>query len=876
MMSEPTSPKIPRDPKYSSSSTKRHKEKREERKKEKREKRGSVNGEEGYEEKYKQLRAHSKVLSEEKALMAALIETLRTQQLLTEERNDAIIAQRDRDRATIEGLRKKVVDLKAKVRELEAGPTIERTPVIAPLLPNSPQTDKKPIAARVNITTPDLDHEFYLNTALQANVPISQVIPVIQRKIPPGNTDNFRLYLKGKDGKYYTLLEEDKTLASFKIEGATSWPLEYGNSANYKGKDPKRLRREDSSVKTILEAIQNQDVQAVKRLLTVDEIKKLESAGTPPLHEAIETGNHDLIEAFLDFYRKSNHSINAKNRQGWTALHALVSTCNQHERDQALLKRMLEFPGILVDIENVDQNTPLHYFAKNYKTPTCIQVGELLISKAPQTVNSKNRNGETPLHNAIRNDTLKMMMVKLLLNSKADPNVRNDTGGDTALSLAVKLGRKNLVKTLLQAGADPDIKDIEDKTPLDWAQSSEQYAHVAPLLSAVHELKKWLGELKLEFLLPEMTKADVTLEKLAGKSEDKLDDYFSSIGIELPGNRVWLTKACGKLQEKKQKKREFDEQIEALQKEQELKVYEVDVQEQARRIDAFRNGMTDEESLWLIQDNDIEYVKQVGAGASGQVFKGYYKKHKVAIKVVKEVNDETLEEFKKEWRVMSFVQHASIVHFFGASVHPQVCMLLEYCNRGSLYRVLNLDSAEISWKSAVNFGCDIALGLKTLHEWNPEAVFHRDIKSHNLMVGSDWKVKIGDMGLARFDTLEFRKEAENVGTLTHMAPEISRNPPAVYTAKSDIFSFAIVMWEIVIRVVKGCYVAPYRETEFEQEHQIATAVAEKGLRPSLPHDVPEQLKNIIIQAWSANPEDRPTASVMLQTLRSMDVRQWSQ
>lgn len=95
-------------------------------------------------------------------------------------------------------------------------------------------------------------------------------------------------------------------------------------------------------------------------------------------------------------------------------------------------------------------------------------------------------------------------------------------------------------------------------------------------------------------------------------------------------------------------------------------------------------------------------------------------------------------------------------------------------------------------------------GLNCLHTWNPP-IFHRDMKSLNILVNENWEVKLTDFGLARFNTADnMRTLANMVGTIGWtgilneynlsdcLAPELLGG--AGYTASSDIYSVAIILW----------------------------------------------------------------------------------
>jgi serine/threonine protein kinase len=139
------------------------------------------------------------------------------------------------------------------------------------------------------------------------------------------------------------------------------------------------------------------------------------------------------------------------------------------------------------------------------------------------------------------------------------------------------------------------------------------------------------------------------------------------------------------------------------------------------------------------------------------------------------------------------------------------------------------------------------------------------------------------MGLARFST----KEAEDTmkklcGTYSYLAPEVFGGNS--FTEKADVFAMGIVFWEIATTVcngipssgvshvtIAGVYQNPYLE-EFKNlsaDFQIAVRVAEHNLRNTIPASCPPQFAELIEQCWSANPDDRPTTSVILQKLLGM-------
>ena len=120
----------------------------------------------------------------------------------------------------------------------------------------------------------------------------------------------------------------------------------------------------------------------------------------------------------------------------------------------------------------------------------------------------------------------------------------------------------------------------------------------------------------------------------------------------------------------------------------------------------------------------------------------------------------------------------------------------------------------------------------------------------------NWTIKLADFGLARKcnSTLTLAQ-----GTVKWMAPEILANQP--YSIKADIYSFALVMWEIIEQ-------KPFFE-EFRSNAQIEIHVVNHNARPPFSKSFPPTLKKLISKCWAADPNQRPTTTEILTTLRAL-------
>jgi len=260
---------------------------------------------------------------------------------------------------------------------------------------------------------------------------------------------------------------------------------------------------------------------------------------------------------------------------------------------------------------------------------------------------------------------------------------------------------------------------------------------------------------------------------------------------------------------------------------------------------------------------------KLGSGTSGTVYQGLYKGETVAIKVLKtEQSQKEQEEFKKEFQIMSAIKSPYIVFFFGACLEPKLCMVMELCVHGSLYHVMNDAKLDIGWEQAFSFSKEMVKGVECLHSFTPQVV-HRDMKSLNLMVNEQWHVKVGDFGLSRFNT-DTQKEtlAKMRGTFAYAAPEVYFGEK--FSTKSDVFSIAVILWELAVRCIKREYQRPYQEyPNLHFDFQIIIQTAKKGLRPTIP-PCPEPFASLIRQCWDHDPEKRPSCGEILVRLEEVE------
>lgn len=121
----------------------------------------------------------------------------------------------------------------------------------------------------------------------------------------------------------------------------------------------------------------------------------------------------------------------------------------------------------------------------------------------------------------------------------------------------------------------------------------------------------------------------------------------------------------------------------------------------------------------------------------------------------------------------------------GASlIKPHLYIVLELAERGSVYDLLSRNDVQLSYLQKINFCIDAAKGMLYLHSSAPP-IIHRDLKTANLLVDQNWRVKVTDFGLSR--VVDTQSTMTHCGTVEFCAPEVLKR--SRYTIKADVYSY---------------------------------------------------------------------------------------
>ncbi|XP_020222126.1 L-type lectin-domain containing receptor kinase IX.2-like [Cajanus cajan] len=196
--------------------------------------------------------------------------------------------------------------------------------------------------------------------------------------------------------------------------------------------------------------------------------------------------------------------------------------------------------------------------------------------------------------------------------------------------------------------------------------------------------------------------------------------------------------------------------------------------------------------------NNFEATQKLGQGGFGGVYKVYFKdsNSNVAIKRISAGSAHALKDYTAEVTIISQLRHRNLVRLTGwCHKKNDLFLIYEYMPNGSLDSCLFGGEKLLPWEVRYNLALDLASALLYLQEEWEKCVLHRDIKSSNIMLDSNFNAKLGDFGLARL--VDHEKGSHTTvmeGTIGYLAPKYMTTGKA--GKESDIFSFGVVLLEV--------------------------------------------------------------------------------
>ncbi|KAJ0080299.1 hypothetical protein Patl1_23175 [Pistacia atlantica] len=190
----------------------------------------------------------------------------------------------------------------------------------------------------------------------------------------------------------------------------------------------------------------------------------------------------------------------------------------------------------------------------------------------------------------------------------------------------------------------------------------------------------------------------------------------------------------------------------------------------------------------------------------------------VAIKKSKVVDESQVEEFINEVVIISQINHRNVVQLLGCCLETEVPILVyEYISNGTLFHYIHDENEEfpITWELRLRIALDVTDALSYLHSAASIPIYHRDIKSTNILLDDKYRAKVSDFGTSRSVTIDQTHLTTQVhGTFGYVDPEYFQS--SQFTDKSDVYSFGVVLAELLTGQ------RPILSTEFAEDRSLAS------------------------------------------------------
>eukprot|EP01018_Ginkgo_biloba_P021368 Gb_34649 [translate_table: standard] len=276
------------------------------------------------------------------------------------------------------------------------------------------------------------------------------------------------------------------------------------------------------------------------------------------------------------------------------------------------------------------------------------------------------------------------------------------------------------------------------------------------------------------------------------------------------------------------------------------------------------------QGLQTIRNDDLEEIRELGSGTYGTVYHGKWKGSDVAIKRIKascftgrqSEQERMIADFWREACILGQLHHPNVVAFYGIvqdGPGGTLATVTEYMVNGSLKQVLHKKDRTIDRRKRLILAMDVAFGMEYLHGKN---IVHFDLKCDNLLVNMKDPhrpiCKIGDLGLSKIKQRTLVSAGVR-GTLPWMAPELLSGKSGMVTDKVDVYSFGIVMWELLTG-----------EEPYANMHcgEIIGGILNDTLRPSIPSWCEPAWRSLMERCWSSDPGQRPSFPDIAKELRA--------
>ncbi|GES84790.1 kinase-like domain-containing protein [Rhizophagus clarus] len=288
--------------------------------------------------------------------------------------------------------------------------------------------------------------------------------------------------------------------------------------------------------------------------------------------------------------------------------------------------------------------------------------------------------------------------------------------------------------------------------------------------------------------------------------------------------------------------------------------------------------------MMFVPYEKFENIKLIGEGGFSKIYKATWidcvidysirnKSRTVALKKLnnsKNITSKELNELKMYYlySLININDYNYVNVYYGVTQDPvtqDLIFIMPYCEL-DLTRYITKDFYNISWYNKMSSLRCIIYGLTKIHR---SKIIHRDLHSGNILLNSAWDAIICDLGTSKSATESTTEltvnEEEIYGIIPYVAPEVLQGKK--YIEASDIYSFGMIMWEVMVGR------RPFWDRKHDTELIIEIC---DGLRPPIITNAPEGYIDLMKECWHPEPEKRPKADEVLKEIEEVCEAEYNQ